>query len=80
MYLDRKIISLIALGVTTSTTCLAFMVTTSAARTRRTTTTTSLNGLFDNWGAGGSGKDRLDEEVRESEAREKYVFKILGWQ
>ena len=27
-----------------------------------TTTSTSLNGLFDGWRAGGSGKDRLDEE------------------
>jgi hypothetical protein len=24
--------------------------------------TSSLNGLFDKWGAGGSGKDRLDDE------------------
>ena len=58
MHLDRKILSLVALGATASTSCLAF--TTSNVEPR---STTALNGLFDNWGAGGSGKDRLDEEV-----------------
>eukprot|EP00551_Chaetoceros_affinis_P016814 CAMPEP_0203702380 /NCGR_PEP_ID=MMETSP0091-20130426/39163_1 /ASSEMBLY_ACC=CAM_ASM_001089 /TAXON_ID=426623 /ORGANISM="Chaetoceros affinis, Strain CCMP159" /LENGTH=228 /DNA_ID=CAMNT_0050576503 /DNA_START=6 /DNA_END=693 /DNA_ORIENTATION=+ len=57
MYLDRKIISLVALGAAASTSCLAFTTSNAAPRT-----TTALNGLFDNWGAGGSGKDRLDEE------------------
>ncbi|KAI2512144.1 hypothetical protein MHU86_2231 [Fragilaria crotonensis] len=55
--------------------------------TTSTTTTTSLNGLFDNWQAQGSGKDRLDEQWEQQQEilkarrlpkaeREKYFQKI----
>lgn len=41
---------------------LAFTPLHHGAVSSRSKSTSSLNGLFDKWGAGGSGKDRLDEE------------------
>ena len=39
-------------------------------------TSTSLNGLFDNWRAGGTGRDNLDEEV--SKYKRIYLFLFIG--
>ena len=41
---------------------LAFTLLHNGVVVSRSKSTSSLNGLFDKWGAGGSGKDRLDEE------------------
>lgn len=54
--------TLILVIIATSSSCLAF---TSILATQKVTThssPSSLFGLFDKWGAAGSGKDRLDEE------------------
>ncbi len=61
MYFDR-ITTIVAIGAYSTASCAAFTPNTPVPKTQLKTTT-SLNGLFDNWGAGGSGKDRLDEEV-----------------
>lgn len=55
-------IIVVAIGAATS--CTAFTTSTVVQRTQLSTpeTTTSLNGLFDKWSTGGSGKDSLDEQ------------------
>lgn len=50
--------------VASTSSCLAFTVSASNNHNfgSSVSTSTSLNGLFDSWGAGGSGKDNLDEQ------------------
>ncbi len=54
---ERNIVLVAALSLTFISHCQGF-----APTSTQTTSTTSLNGLFDNWSAGGSGKDDLDDQ------------------
>lgn len=60
---------------------------TGTSTSSTSTSSTQVNGLFDSWGAGGSGKDRLDEEWQKQQEilalrrapkseRDKYFRKI----
>lgn len=73
----RKALSLLIIGVATSTSCLAF--TTSPGHVTRSKTT-SLNGLFDNWSAGGSGNDKenLDDQWKKQQEILKFRRSSTG--
>ena len=62
---SKALSSLLIIAVTTSASCLAFTSSGLATRSK----TTALNGLFDNWSAGGSGnrKEDLDDQWKKQQ-------------
>jgi hypothetical protein len=89
---NRKTLSLLIIGVATSTSCLAFTHP-AATKISASASSTTLNGLFDNWSAGGDGnsKESLDDQWQKQQEilkfrrsstdnKQKYFAKVSSMQ